>query len=140
MRCYTALLFAERPDRFRVEFPDFPGSAVWAGSFTDVPRIAARLLADEIGHRLDAHRPLPAAESDGAVAARASALGALPIVVPAPFCVEEMLSVTVELPAGLVERMDRRAMSHGVGRADMIAKAARLALWETGRAEHGHGR
>lgn len=139
MRCYTALLFAERPDRFRVEFPDFPESAAWATSFADVPRIAARLLAEEIGHRIEAHRPLPAAGPEGTVAARAPALGALPIVVPAPLHVEETLSVTVELPAGLVERMDRRAMTHGVGRADMIAKAARLALWETGRATHGQG-
>jgi hypothetical protein len=139
MRCYTALLFAERPDRFRVEFPDFAGSAAWASSFGDVPGIAARLLAAEIVHRRDLREPLPVPGPASAMAARAQIVGALPVVVPAPLPVEEKLSVTVELPAGLVERVDRRALTQGVGRADLIAKAARLALWETGRAAHGNG-
>lgn len=139
MRCYTALLFAERPDRFRVEFPDFAGSAAWASSFVDVAGIAARLLEAEIAHRRGLHESLPAPAAASALAAHAQNIGAIPIVVPVPLPVEEKLSVTVELPAGLVECVDRRALSQGVGRADLIAKAARLALWETGRAAHGNG-
>ena len=138
MRCYTALLFAERPGRFRVEFPDFAGSAASADGFAEIVPAASRLLAAEIAHRRDVHEVLPAPGPASAIAAHAQSVGALPLVVPAPLPVEEKLNVSVELPAGLVERVDRRAMTHGMGRADLIAKAARLALWETGRAAH-HG-
>jgi predicted RNase H-like HicB family nuclease len=137
MRCYIALLFTERFDRYRIEFPDFPGCAGWAETLVDAPRVAAHILADEIELRLTAHLPIPAPSESATVAMNAAAANALPLVVPAPTPAAVSLSVAVELPAGLVERVDRRALSHGVGRADLLAKAARLTLWETGRAEHG---
>jgi hypothetical protein len=74
---------------------------------------------------------------------RAARMRAIPIVVSAPEPKADgaagRVCVNVELPAGLVERVDERARVHGVGRSDLLEKAARLALWETGRIDRGHG-
>lgn len=137
MRCYIALLFTERSDRLRVELPDFPGCSGWAETLAEAPRVAAQILADEIESRRVARLPVPRPSAAETVAAQAALLRALPLVVPSPASLEERVSVNVEMPAGLVERVDRRAMSHGVDRSALLAKAARLTLWETGRGGPG---
>jgi predicted RNase H-like HicB family nuclease len=134
MRCYIALLHKEDTNRYRIELADFPGCAGWCDSLEDAARIAGQILAEEIDLRRISGEgiPRPAAPED--VAARAAALGAAPIVVPMP-AVADRVTIDLDLPAGLVERVDRRARLSGVERADLIERAARHALWETGRAE-----
>jgi predicted RNase H-like HicB family nuclease len=139
MRCYIALLHKADADsareRYRVELPDFPGCAAWAESLHDAPSVAARMLIEEAELRRAAGQPIPRPSAPDAVAAQAARAGAVPVVVPLPVLHDDRVSVNLDLPAGLVERVDRCARSHGVGRADLLEKAARLALWETGRRE-----
>jgi len=136
MRCYIALLHKDA-DRYRIEFPDFPGCGAWAETLHDAPRVALGILAEEIALRRAAGHPIPRPSEPEALAASAARSGAVPVVVPAPIPLADRartrVSVSVDLPAGLVERVDRRARIHGVGRSDILEKATRLALWETGR-------
>lgn len=141
MRCYIALLHraeAERArerERYRVELPDFPGCAAWAESLLDSPSVAMRMLVEKAERHRAAGQPIPRPSAPEAVAAQAARAGAVPVVVPLPMLHDDRVSVSLDLPAGLVERVDRRARSHGVARAELLEKAARLALWETGRRE-----
>ena len=132
MRCYIALLHKDG-ERYRIEFPDFPGCVAWSESLHDAPRIALGILAEEMAQRRAAGHPIPRPSEPEALAAIAARSGAVPVVVPAPMPLGDRVSVSVDLPAGLVERVDRRARIHGVERSEILEKAARLTLWETGR-------
>ena len=134
MRCYIALLHKEESDRYRIELADFPGCAAWCDSLEDAARIAAQTLAEEIDLRRTSGEAIPRPTAPEDVAARAAAIGAAPIVVPMP-SLADRVTIDLDLPAGLVERVDRRARISGMERADLIERAARHALWETGRAE-----
>jgi predicted RNase H-like HicB family nuclease len=137
MRCYVALLHKEEGGRFRIESPDFPGCAAWVDSFDEAPRVAKTVLAEELDLRLTAGEPLPSPSTPETVAGIAAQVGAVPIVVP--ILVPSDDRVSVELPAGLIDRVDRRARIRGVRRSDLLEKAARLALWETGRFDREPG-
>jgi predicted RNase H-like HicB family nuclease len=135
MRCYIALLTKDGPNRYRIELPDFPGSANWGESLEEARRLAERMVAEEIDLRTAAGEPIPRPTAPEWLMDRAARAGAVAIVVPAPQPITERVSVHVDLPAGLVDRVDERARVHGVNRSDLLEKAARLALWETSRAE-----
>lgn len=135
MRYYVALLHHDESRRYRIEFPDFPGCVAWSDALDESARIGARVLAQEIGLRLTAGEPVPRPCQPEAAALHADMAGAVPILVPAPALLDDRVTVNLDLPAGLVERVDRRARVSGVERGDLFERAARLALWETGRAE-----
>ncbi|HEY7609923.1 MAG TPA: type II toxin-antitoxin system HicB family antitoxin [Alphaproteobacteria bacterium] len=139
MRCYIALLTKDGADRYRIQLPDFPECATWSDTLADARLLAERMLAEEIALRATAGLPIPRPTAPEWLLDRAARMKAIPIVVSAPESVADgaagRVSVNVELPAGLVERVDARARVHGVGRSDLLEKAARLALWETARGE-----
>jgi hypothetical protein len=134
MQCYIALLHKEG-ERYRVELADFPGSVASAPSLRDAPAVALRMLAEIVQARRAAGLPVPRPAPPESISALAALSGAVPVMVPAPAPLAGRVSVSVDLPAGLVERVDRRARVHGVHRSEILEKAARLALWETGRVE-----
>jgi predicted RNase H-like HicB family nuclease len=143
MRCYIALLTKDGADRYCIQLPDFPGCVTWSDRLADARLLAERMLAEEIDLRAAAGLPIPRPTAPEWLLDRAARMRAIPIVVSAPEPKAEgaagRVCVNVELPAGLVERVDERARVHGVGRSDLLEKAARLALWETGRIDRGHG-
>ena len=133
MRCYIALLTKDGADRYCIELPDFPGCTTWSRTLADARLMAERLLAEEVALRTAAGRTIPRPTAPEWLLDRAARMKAIPVVVTAPEPIADRVSVNVELPAGLVERVDERARVHGVGRGDLLEKAARLALWETAR-------
>ncbi len=135
MRCYIALLTKDRADRYCIALPDFPGSQTWSDTLADARIMAERLLAEEIKQRTAAAQPIPRPTAAEWLLDRAARMRAIPIVVTAPESLADRVSVHVDLPAGLVARVDERAREHGVDRSGLIEKVARLALWETGRAD-----
>ncbi len=135
MLCYIALLTKDDSNRYRIQLPDFPGCATWCESLADAPIVAERLLADEMSVRTSAGASIPRPTAPEWVLDRAARMKAVPIVVSARKPVADRVSVNVDLPAGLVARVDARAREHGVDRSGLIEKAARLALWETRKAE-----
>lgn len=136
MRCYIALLTKDGAERYRIEMPDFPGRATWTDTLADARVLAERMLAEEIELRIASGQAIPRPTATEWLLDRAARMKAIPIVVTAPAIVDR-ISVNVDLPAGLVERVDERARVHGVDRSDLLEKAARLALWETSRPERG---
>lgn len=139
MRCYIALLTKDGADRYRIELPDFPGCRTWSSTLADARVMAERMLAEEFDLRTTAAQPIPRPTAPEWLLDRAARMKAIPIVVTAPEPVADRVSVHVDLPAGLVARVDERAREHGVDRSDLIEKVARLALWETGRADRRNG-
>lgn len=135
MRCYIALLTKDGANRYCVQLPDFPGCATWTTTLEDAHALAERMLAEEIELRFASGQPIPRPTAPEWVLDRATRMKAIPIVVTAPAPIADRVSVNVDLPAGLVERVDERAREHGVDRSDLLEKAARLALWETSRSE-----
>lgn len=135
MRCYIALLTKDRANRYCIVLPDFPGAQTWCDALSEARAVAERLLAEEIAARTVASRPIPRPTAAEWVLDRAVRAKAIPIVVTVPEPVVGRVSVHVDLPAGLVARVDERAREHGVDRSGLIEKVARLALWETGRAD-----
>jgi len=135
MRCYIALLTKDGANRYRIELPDFPGCATWSDTLADARILAERMLVDEIERRTAAKKAVPRPTAPEWLLDRAARMRAIPIVVTAPEPLADRVSVHVDLPAGLVERVDERARVHGVARSDLIEKAARLALWETAKHE-----
>ncbi len=135
MRCYIALLTNDGADRYRIELPDFPGCRTWSNTLADARIMAERMLAEEIELRTVAAQPIPRPTAAEWLLDLAARMRAIPIVVAAPGPVADRVSVHVDLPAGLVARVDERAREHGVDRSGLIEKVARLALWETGRAD-----
>lgn len=133
MLCYIALLTKDGADRYCVQLPDFPGCATRSDTLADARSLAERMLRDEIALRSAAGRTIPRPTAPEWLLDRAQRMKAIPIVVTAPEPFADRVSVHLDWPAGLVERVDERARVHGVDRADLLEKAARLALWETGR-------
>lgn len=135
MRCYIALLTKDGANRYCVQLPDFPGCATWTATLEDARALAERMLAEEIKLRSASGQPIPRPTAPEWVLDKAARMKAIPIVVTTPAPIDDRVSVNVDLPAGLVERVDERAREHGVDRSDLLEKAARLALWETSRSE-----
>lgn len=135
MRCYIALLTKDGSDRYSIELPDFPGCRTWSHTLADARIMAERMLAEEIELRTAAAQPIPRPTAPEWLLDRAARMRAIPIVVTAPEPVADRVSVNVDLPAGLVARVDERAREHGVDRSGLIEKVARFALWETGRVD-----
>ena len=139
MRYYIALLTKDGAERYRIQLPDFPDCMTWCETLADARLAAERMLAEAIELRAAAGQPIPRPTSPEWLLDRAARMKAIPVVVSAAEPMAEYsrgrVSVSVELPAGLVERVDERARVHGVGRSDLLEKAARLALWETARAD-----
>lgn len=135
MRCYIALLTKDGADRYCITLPDFPGCATWSATLADARLLAERMLAGEIALCTSAGQPVPHPTAPEWLLDRAARLKAIPIVVMAVEPIGDRVSVHVDLPAGLVERVDERAREKGLGRGDLLEKAARLALWETARPE-----
>lgn len=133
MLCYIALLTKDAAGRYCVQLPDFPGCSTWSDTLADARILAERMLREEIGLRSAAGKSIPRPTAPEWLLDRAQRMKAIPIVVTAPAPIADRVSVHLDLPAGLVERVDERARVHGVDRADLLEKAARLALWETGR-------
>lgn len=133
MRCYIALLTADGANRYGVQLPDFPECRAWSETLADARAAAERMLAETIALRAAAGQPVPRPTAPEWLLDRAARMNAIPVVVAAPEPVASRVSVRVELPAGLVARVDERAREHGVDRSGLIEKVARLALWETGR-------
>lgn len=132
MRCYIALLTKDGASRYRIEMPDFPGCATWSEALADARVTAERMLAEEIELRRSSGQPIPRPTAPEWLLDRAARMKAIPILVAAP-PIGDRISVNVDLPAGLVERVDARARVHGVDRSDLLERAARLALWETAK-------
>lgn len=139
MRCYIALLTMDRANRYCVQLPDFPGCRTSSDTLADARTVAERMLAEAIALRAAAGDPVPPPTAPEWLLDRAARVKAIPIVVTAPEPVADRVSVHVDLPAGLVARVDERAREHGVDRSGLIEKVARLALWETGRADRRNG-
>lgn len=139
MRCYIALLTAESADRYCVQLPDFPGCRAWTDTLGDARAAAERMLAEAIALRAGAGQAIPHPTAPEWLLDRAARMKAIPILVPAPEPATGRVSVHVDLPAGLVARVDERAREHGVDRSGLIEKVTRLALWETGRADRRNG-
>jgi predicted RNase H-like HicB family nuclease len=139
MLCYIALLTKDGATRYRIELPDFPGCATWSETLADARILAERMLGEEIELRAAAGHAIPRPTAPEWLLDRAARMKAIPIVVTAAEPVADRVSVHLDLPAGLVERVDARAREQGVDRAGLIEKAARLALWETGRLERRRG-
>jgi predicted RNase H-like HicB family nuclease len=139
MRCYIALLTLDGANRYCIQLPDFPGSRTWSDTLADARIVAERMLAEAIGLRVEARQPIPRPTAPEWLLDRAARMQAIPIVVTAPEPMTNRVSVHVDLPAGLVARVDERAREHGVDRSGLIEKVARLALWETGRADRRNG-
>jgi predicted RNase H-like HicB family nuclease len=135
MRCYIALLTKDRADRYRIELPDFPGRQTASDTLADARIVAERMLAEEIELRTATALPIPRPTAAEWLLDRAARMRAIPIVVTAPEAAADRVSVQVDLPAGLLARVDARAREHGVDRSGLFEKVARLALWETGRAD-----
>ena len=135
MRCYIALLTKDGANRYSIQLPDFPGCQTWSDRLADARIMAERMLAEEIGLRTAAAQPIPRPTAPEWLLDRAARMSAIPIVVTAAEPVAGRVSVHVDLPAGLVARVDERARARGVDRSGLIEKAARLALWETRKAE-----
>lgn len=135
MRCYIALLTKDGANRYCIQLPDFPGCQTWSDTLADARIMAERLLAGEIELRTAAARPIPRPTAPEWLLDRAARMKAIPVVITAAEPVADRVSVHVDLPAGLVARVDERARVHGVDRSDLIEKAARLALWETRKSE-----
>ena len=129
MRCYIALLTNDGTNRYCVQLPDFPGCTTWSDTLADARVLAERMLAEEIELRAAAGQPVPRPTAPEWLLDRAARMKAIPIVVTAPEPIADRVSVHVDLPAGLVERVDERARVRGVDRSDLLEKAARLALW-----------
>lgn len=130
MRCYIALLTKEGAERYRIQLPDFPGCTTWSDTLADARLMAERMLAEEIGLRTAAGHAIPRPTAPEWVLDRAARMKAIPMVVTAAEPIADRVSVQVDLPAGLVERVDERARVNGVGRSDLFERAARLAFWE----------
>lgn len=139
MRCYIALLTSDGADRYGIQLPDFPGCRTWSATLADARAAAERMLAEAIEACAAAGRPVPRPTAPEWLLDRAARTKAIPILVTAPEPVADRVSVHVDLPAGLVARVDERAREHGVDRSDLIEKVTRLALWETGRADRRNG-
>ena len=139
MRCYIALLTKDSADRYCVQLADFPGCQTLSDTLADARAAAERLLAEAIALRAAAGQPIPRPTAPEWVLDRAARMKAIPIVVTAPEPVTDRVSVHVDLPAGLLARVDERAREHGVDRSGLIEKVTRLALWETGRADRRNG-
>jgi predicted RNase H-like HicB family nuclease len=139
MRCYIALLTTDGADRFSVQLPDFPGCQARSETLADARAAAERMLAEAIGRRAAARQPVPRPTAPEWLLDRAARMKAIPVVVAAPEPMTGRVSVHVDLPAGLVARVDERAREHGVDRSGLLEKAARLALWETGRPDRRNG-
>lgn len=139
MRCYIALLTKDRADRYCVQLPDFPGYRTSSDTLAEARAAAERMLAEAIALRAGAGQPIPRPTAPEWLLDRAARMQAIPILVTAPEPVSGRVSVHVELPAGLVARVDERAREHGVDRSGLIEKVTRLALWETGRADRRNG-
>jgi len=135
MRCYIALLTKDGANRYGIQLPDFPGRQTWSDTLADARIMAERMLAEEIALRTAAAQPIPRPTAPEWLLDRAARMRAIPIVVTAVEPVADRVSVHVDLPAGLVARVDERAREHGVDRSGLIEKAARLALWETRKVE-----
>jgi predicted RNase H-like HicB family nuclease len=133
MRCYIALLTKDGADRYCIQLPDFPGCTTWSATLADARVMAERMLAEEIELRTASAQPIPRPTAPEWLLDRAARLKAIPIVVTAAEPISDRVSVHVDLPAGLVARVDERARVHGVGRSDLLERAARLALWETAK-------
>ncbi len=129
MRCYIALLTKDGANRYCLQLPDFPGCATWSDTLADARALAERMLAEEIELRTASGQAIPRPTAPEWLLDRAARMKAIPIVVTAPEPIADRMSVHVDLPAGLVERVDERAREHGVDRSHLIEKAARLALW-----------
>jgi predicted RNase H-like HicB family nuclease len=135
MRCYIALLTIDRANRYCIQLPDFPGCATWSDTLADARVMAERMLAEEIELRSTAGQLIPRPTAPEWLLDRAARMKAIPIVVTATEPIADRVSVNVDLPAGLVARVDERAREHGVDRSDLLEKVARLALWETPKSE-----
>lgn len=135
MRCYIALLTKDRAGRYCIALPDFPGAETWCDALSEARVAAERLLAGEIELRNATAQVIPRPTAPEWLLDLAARMKAIPVVVTAPEPVADRVSVHVDLPAGLVDRVDERAREHGVDRSGLIEKVARLALWETGRAD-----
>jgi predicted RNase H-like HicB family nuclease len=135
MRCYIALLTKDGGNRYCIQLPDFPGCATWSDTLADARVMAERMLAEEVALRTAAGQPIPRPTAPEWVLDRAARMKAIPIVVTAEEPLADRVSVHVDLPAGLVARVDERARVRGVDRSDLLEKMARLALWETGKTE-----
>lgn len=135
MLCYIALLTKDGANRYCIQLPDFPGCATWTETLADARILAERMLREEIELRATAGHPIPRPTAPEWLLDRAARMKAIPIVVTAAEPIADRVSVYLDLPAGLVERVDERARVHGVDRADLLEKAARLALWETAKPE-----
>jgi hypothetical protein len=139
MRCYIALLTKDGANRYCIQLPDFPGRQALSATLADAGVVAERMLAEEIAARAAAGQPIPRPTAPEWLLDRAARMKAIPIVVTAVEPIPDRVSVHVDLPAGLVERVDERAREHGVDRSGLIEKAARLALWETGKPDRRNG-
>jgi predicted RNase H-like HicB family nuclease len=139
MRCYIALLTKDGSNRYCVQLPDFPGCATWCDTLADARVMAERLLAQEIELRTAASQPIPRPTAPEWLLDRAARMKAIPILVTAAEPIEDRVSVHVDLPAGLVARVDERARVQGVDRSGLLERAARLALWETRRNDRRNG-
>jgi predicted RNase H-like HicB family nuclease len=135
MLCYIALLTKDGASRYCIQLPDFPGCATWTETLAEARILAERMLREEIELRATAGHAIPRPTAPEWVLDRAARMKAIPIVVTAAEPIADRVSVHLDLPAGLVERVDARARVHGVDRADLLEKGARLALWETARGE-----
>jgi predicted RNase H-like HicB family nuclease len=139
MRCYIALLTKDGGNRYRIQLPDFPGCTTWSDTLADARLMAERMLAEEVELRTAAGQLIPRPTAPEWVLDRAARMKAIPIVVTAAGPVEDRVSVHVDLPAGLVARVDERARVQGVDRSGLLERAARLALWETRRNDRRNG-
>ena len=135
MRCYIALLTKDGANRYCIQLPDFPGCMTWSDALADARVVAERMLAEEIELRTTSAQPIPRPTAPEWLLDRAARMKAIPIVVTSAEPVTDRVSVNVDLPAGLVERVDERARVHGLGRSDLLERAARLALWKTAKPE-----
>jgi len=138
MRYYIALLTKDGGNRYCIQLPDFPGCATWSDTLADARLMAERMLAEEIELRTATGQIIPRPTAAEWLLDRAARMKAIPIVVAAVEPIADRVSVNVDLPAGLVERVDECARERGVDRSGLIEKAARLALWEAGRVDRGN--
>jgi predicted RNase H-like HicB family nuclease len=128
MRQYIALIHKDASSDYGVSFPDLPG-CVTAGTTLD----QARDMAEEA---VTLH--LAGLTADGLAAPEPSSLddvmrdpgnlGGVAVLVNAEEEARDSVRVNIELPADLLDAVDRFAEAEGSTRSMVLAKAARNAI------------
>jgi|SRR5271155_2208373 len=133
MRQYIGLIHKEAASDYGVSFPDFPGVVTAGKDLDDARAMAEEALTLHVDGLVEDGEVIPDASSLEDIMAHPENRDGVAILVAVKTEAHKAVRVNVTLPAGILEKIDRFAESHGYTRSGFLTQAAKRVIEEEER-------